>query len=69
MQFSHSDTDSLLFRVQTKDLYRDMGEFADQLDTSNYDRSHPLYSNANKAVPGKFKVDVDNITVSQTKSS
>jgi hypothetical protein len=37
IQFSHSDTESLLFRVQTEDLYRDMEEITDKLDTSNYE--------------------------------
>ena len=51
-----TDTDSLLFKVQTEDWYRDMMELKEELDTSNYDPNDPLYSDVNKAVPGKFKV-------------
>ena len=57
MQFSvSSDTDSLLFEVETPDVYKDFAELADQhLDMSEYPVNSPLYSLKNKAVPGKFK--------------
>ena len=50
------DTDSLMFHVETEDVYRDMKEMEEDFDFSNYDQNHPMYNNARKAVPGLFKV-------------
>jgi hypothetical protein len=50
-----SDTDSLCYHIFTEDLYRDMREYSDLLDTSGYPRDHPLYSAVNKKVMGKMK--------------
>ena len=53
-----SDTDSFIFQVYTDDVYKDMAHITDQLDTSNYDKSHFLYNERNRMVPGKFKDEV-----------
>jgi hypothetical protein len=50
-----NDTDSLCYHKFTDDLYRDMREYSDLLDTSGYPRNHPLYSAVNKKVMGKMK--------------
>jgi hypothetical protein len=42
-----SDTDSLWYHLFTDDVYRDMSEYIDLLDTSGYPRDHPLYSAVN----------------------
>jgi hypothetical protein len=36
-----SDTDSLCYRLFTDDVYRDISEYTDLLDTSGYPRDHP----------------------------
>ena len=46
----YTDTDSLVPHFFTEDLFDDMSEFLDKYDTSNYDQSHPLYSEKNKKV-------------------
>lgn len=54
----YTDTDSLILEMQTKDLYGDMSvtpEVFDLYDTSNFPPDHPIFSNANKKVVGKFK--------------
>ena len=51
----YTDTDSLIVHVQTDDLYKDMSLNADLYDTRNYSPGHPLFSNTNKKVIGKFK--------------
>ena len=51
----YTDTDSVIIRVQTEDIFADMAEHADLYDTSNYSPGHPLYSDQNKKVIGKFK--------------
>jgi hypothetical protein len=50
-----NDTDSLCYHKFTDDLYRDMREYSDLLDTSGYPCKHPLYSAVNKKVMGKMK--------------
>jgi hypothetical protein len=49
------DTDSLLYHVETENLYNDFKELSAHMDMSEYPSSHPLYSLENKAVPGLFK--------------
>ena len=51
----YTDTDSIILHVQTEDIYRDMQANLSDYDTSNYPADHPLFSNANKKVIGKFK--------------
>jgi hypothetical protein len=50
-----TDTDSLCYHVFTNDVYRDMPDYRDLLDTSSYPRDHPLYSANNMKVIGKMK--------------
>ena len=51
----YTDTDSLLFEVETDDVYADMKANATQYDFSDYPRGHPNHSIENKKVVGKFK--------------
>jgi len=51
----YTDTDSLLFEVETDDVYADMKANAAQYDFSDYPRDHPNHSIENKKVVGKFK--------------
>lgn len=50
-----TDTDSLMYHMITTDVYADMLTDLDKYDTSDYLPEHPLHSNANKKVIGKFK--------------
>ena len=50
-----TDTDSLTYLIQTNDLYADMGAHSDLFDMSNFDQSHPQYSDENRKVVGKMK--------------
>jgi hypothetical protein len=50
-----SDTDSLCYHLFTDDVYRDMSEYIDLLDTSGYPHDHPLYSAVNAQAIGKMK--------------
>ena len=50
-----TDTDSLFFKFQTEDLYQDMAQNRELFDTSNYPKTHFLYSETNKKVVGKMK--------------
>ena len=50
-----SDTDSIFLSIKTKDIYEDLKQIQDYLDTSGYPEDHPLHSQKNKKVIGKFK--------------
>lgn len=52
-----TDTDSLKYIISTDDIMKDMLEFQDYLDTSNFPKDHFLYSEKNKGVVGKFKFE------------
>ena len=53
----YSDTDSLLYRINCEDLYRELKEsnVLDQFDFSNYPKNHELYSQENQRIVLKFK--------------
>ena len=53
-----TDTDSLMYEIQTEDFYRDIGPDVERLfDTSNYSSDHAsgIKAGVNKKVPGMFK--------------
>ena len=50
-----TDTDSLCYQIQTKDIYADMREHKQYFDSSDYPKEHPNYKTDNKKVVGKFK--------------
>ena len=50
-----TDTDSLCYEVQTKDIYDDMLKHKDLYDFSEYPENHKCYDVSNKKVIGKFK--------------
>ena len=63
-QLLYTDTDSFMYHIKTKDIYRDMADDLDTYDTSNFDKHHPLYSETNKKVVGKFKCETGSIAPS-----
>ena len=54
-QLQMTDTDSLLFSCETKDIYEDMKASIDYFDTSDYPPEHFLQSDLNTKVLGKMK--------------
>ena len=53
-----TDTDSLMYEIQTEDLYEDIkGDVKDRFDTSDYPSNHPsgIPTGCNKKVLGMFK--------------
>jgi hypothetical protein len=47
-----SDSDSLCYHAFTDDVYRDILEYRQLLDTSAYPRDHSLYSGDNMEIMG-----------------
>jgi hypothetical protein len=60
-----TDTDSLMYHIKTKDLYRDFSKHLDKSDTSDYPADHFLHSTANKKVVGKMKDETDGTPISE----
>ena len=53
-----TDTDSLMYEIQTEDFYKDIsGDIRDRFDTSDYPENHPsgIPTGINKKVLGMFK--------------
>ena len=53
----YMDTDSFVLSVNTKDIIKDLKNLEDIFDFSNLDKNHELFSNKNKKVIGKFKIE------------
>ena len=56
-----TDTDSLMYEIQTEDFYKDIsGDVKDRFDTSDYPPNHPsgIPTGCNKKVLGMFKDEV-----------
>ena len=51
------DTDSFVLSVNTKDIIKDLKNLEDLFDFSNLNENHELFSNKNKIVIGKFKIE------------
>jgi len=58
LQLLYTDTDSLIIRIESDDVFAEMSDIKDRyLDTSNFDRCHPLFSERNKRRLGCFKFE------------
>ena len=51
------DTDCCVLSVNTKDVIKDFKNLEDIIDFSNLDKNHELFSNKNKKVLGRFKIE------------
>jgi hypothetical protein len=58
-----TDTDSLAYNIETKDVYKDMRENPELFDFSNYPTDHPNYSEKNKKIVGKFKDETAGVCI------
>ena len=52
---AYKDTDSLLYLIETPDLYKDVASFKHLLDHSDYPQDHFLHDPTNKKVPLTLK--------------
>ena len=57
LHLHYMDTDSFILSVNTKYIIKDLKKLEDIFDFSNLDESHELFSNKNKKVIGKFKIE------------
>ena len=57
LQLHYVDTDSMILSIKTKDIIKDLKNLEEIFDFSNLDKNHELYSERNKKVIGKFKIE------------
>ena len=57
LQLHYVDTDGMILSMKTKDIIKDLKNLEDIFDFSNLDKKHELYSEKNKKVIGKFKIE------------
>ena len=57
IQLHYFDTGAFVLSVNTKDIIKDLKNLEDIFDSSNSDKNHELFSNKNKKVIGKFKIE------------
>jgi hypothetical protein len=50
-----TDTDSLMYEIETDDIYEDLSLHKELFDFSDYPKTHKLYDEKNKKVIGKMK--------------
>lgn len=51
----YMDTDSFILSIESKNPWDELEPFKEKLDTSNFDKKHPLYSLSNASKLGCFK--------------
>ena len=57
LQLHYIDTDGMILSMKTKDIIKDLKILQDVFDFSNLDKNHELFSNKNKKVIGRFKLE------------
>ena len=64
LKLCFTDTDSFMYHIKCQDLYSDhLVRLKQHFDFSKYSPHHPLFSNENKDVVGKFKDETNGIPI------
>ena len=58
-----TDTDSLTYEIETKDVYQDFWNDKDRFDNSDYLENSPYFDKTNKEVIGKFKDEAAGVPI------
>ena len=61
IQLHYMDTDSFILGINTKDVIKDLKNLEEIFDFSNLDQNQELFSNKNKIILGKFKIETPEI--------
>ena len=57
LQLHYIDTDGMIWSMRLENIFEDLKKIEDIFDFSNLDKNHDLFSEKNKRVIGKFKID------------
>ena len=60
-----TDTDSLTYEIETKEVYQDFWNDKDRFDNSDYPENSPYFNKTNKKVIGKFKDEAAGIPITE----
>ena len=60
-----TDTDSLTYEIEAKDVYSDFWKDKNRVDNSDYPENSPYFDRTNKKVIGKFKDEAAGIPISE----
>ena len=58
-----TDTDSLTYEIETKDIYKDLWKDKDKFDNSDYPKDSPYFDKTNKKKNGKFKDEAAGVPI------
>ena len=66
IQLHYMDCDSFVLSIETENIINDLKNLEDLFDFSNLDKNHDLFSNKNKKVVGKYKIETpENIWINE----
>ena len=66
IKLHYMDCDSFVLSIETENIINDLKNLQDLFDFSNLDKNHELFSNKNKKVVGKFKIETpENIWIDE----
>ena len=66
IKLHYMDCDSFVLSIETQNINKDLKNLEDIFDFSNLDKNHELFSNKNKKVVGKFKIETpENIWIDE----
>ena len=60
-----TDTDSLMYEIQTDDVYKDLFSDKEKFDNCDYPEDSPFYFGDNKKVIGKFKDEAAGVPITE----
>ena len=60
-----TDTDSLTYKIEAEDVYKDFWNDKEMFDNGNYPENSPYYCNVNKKIIGKFKDEACGISITE----
>ena len=60
-----TDTDSLTYKIETKDVCKDFWSDKDKFNNSEYPENSPYFNKSNKQVIGKFKDELSGIPINE----
>ena len=56
-------TDSLVYKIKTKDVYEDVSKDKEMFDFSNYSPKSKYFDDSNKLVASKMKDELSGVTI------
>ena len=66
IKLHYMDCDSFVLSIETQNIINDLKNLEDLFDFSNLDKNHELFSNKNRKVVGKFKIETpENIWIDE----